>query len=596
MTSNEDIKRQIALLSGAIQIHKEQLSLHSKPSHQHQKPFQKRNTTWVRDKKASCLPASSNQQQSYSFVKTTPYAMSATSKPTGFVQSQHQKLVNLRVIPDQSIAQTSSNITLQSGQFSQDNTNTDVGLDQPSTTCYTRHNNSLIRLDHAQSFKNNSVNYSKRKLADTSFNPRKAPSMSKNKKLLVRDGMLYRSNSRTLISAALLTSDSKSDGSIHSDWKRNTTNMSYSNPVGNAYENNRHSYIKPNGFGLHKSKTLRRVNINGTEFMTDLSGRKLIRTTDANQGSIKSTPRNVLVNGVQFVRSKRGNLILAKTIQKTRQASGALSLQNRVSRSSKFKWEKTRWNSAKKKGYCQFYRYGRCDKGDACRFIHDRRRIALCFSFLKTKTCNDMPDCKLSHEPTDATTPFCVHFERGRCSNEDCHYLHVKLSPGAHVCADFAKQGYCEKGSMCLQRHIFLCPDYEKNGECPLGEKCRLPHRSKTKPTRPVSYNDASRNGSSALLTEEDTDEELQLPPRPDFRQLQLDIQDVSFNSRNHDEKESMDDEVMKDDDFDSDVDDDSGESDTFESISNRQDIYTVDILSDEDSSRYSIDHDDVDD
>ncbi|OAJ35889.1 hypothetical protein BDEG_20118 [Batrachochytrium dendrobatidis JEL423] len=390
--------------------------------------------------------------------------------------------------------------------------------------------------------------------------------MSKNKKLLVRDGMLYRSNSRTLISAALLTSDSKSDGSIHSDWKRNTTNMSYSNPVGNAYENNRHSYIKPNGFGLHKSKTLRRVNINGTEFMTDLSGRKLIRTTDANQGSIKSTPRNVLGQWCSVYLVNSNGKRHVGILQKRRDIASFIDMVRR------------------------------CDKGDACRFIHDRRRIALCFSFLKTKTCNDMPDCKLSHEPTDATTPFCVHFERGRCSNEDCHYLHVKLSPGAHVCADFAKQGYCEKGSMCLQRHIFLCPDYEKNGECPLGEKCRLPHRSKTKPTRPVSYNDASRNGSSALLTEEDTDEELQLPPRPDFRQLQLDIQDVSFNSRNHDEKESMDDEVMKDDDFDSDVDDDSGESDTFESISNRQDIYTVDILSDEDSSRYSIDHDDVDD
>lgn len=68
-----------------------------------------------------------------------------------------------------------------------------------------------------------------------------------------------------------------------------------------------------------------------------------------------------------------------------------------------------------------------------------------------------------------------MHFLRGRCSNPECRYAHIRVTPGAPVCRAFATLGYCEKGGQCEERHVHECPDYANTGVCHK-KRCKLPH------------------------------------------------------------------------------------------------------------------------
>ncbi|KAE9051504.1 hypothetical protein PR003_g1877 [Phytophthora rubi] len=101
--------------------------------------------------------------------------------------------------------------------------------------------------------------------------------------------------------------------------------------------------------------------------------------------------------------------------------------------------------------YCSFYnRFGYCKNKDACRFIHDSRRVAMCRKFLKNE-CSD-PNCLLSHLHDENKVPDCKMFLRGACTRDGCKYRHVKVSAAAKLCEPFTK-GYCPKGDACPLRH-----------------------------------------------------------------------------------------------------------------------------------------------
>ncbi|KAB8356689.1 hypothetical protein FH972_024265 [Carpinus fangiana] len=117
---------------------------------------------------------------------------------------------------------------------------------------------------------------------------------------------------------------------------------------------------------------------------------------------------------------------------------------------------------------------GTCPKGPLCRFAHDCQKLALCREYMQGK-CSAGEDCNLSHELTPERVPFCVHFMRGNCTNEDCKYPHVRVNPGAPVCKDFAILGYCPEGAACDKRHVRECPSYANKGLCH-NKHCRLPH------------------------------------------------------------------------------------------------------------------------
>lgn len=73
----------------------------------------------------------------------------------------------------------------------------------------------------------------------------------------------------------------------------------------------------------------------------------------------------------------------------------------------------------------------------------------------------------------------CVHFARGKCTNEDCKFAHM-TQLGANpeskpTCRTFALNGWCDRGVNCTRRHVFECPDFETYGKC-FVNNCELQH------------------------------------------------------------------------------------------------------------------------
>ena len=118
---------------------------------------------------------------------------------------------------------------------------------------------------------------------------------------------------------------------------------------------------------------------------------------------------------------------------------------------------------------------GRCTKGPSCPYIHNPSTVAVCTDCLKSGNCPAGDACDLSHDLIPERTPACLHFLKGKCTNDPCRYTHVRVNPSAPVCKDFATLGYCSKGLACEHRHVHECPDYANTGIC-RNKKCRLPH------------------------------------------------------------------------------------------------------------------------
>ncbi|KAI8393823.1 uncharacterized protein BYT42DRAFT_640945 [Radiomyces spectabilis] len=221
------------------------------------------------------------------------------------------------------------------------------------------------------------------------------------------------------------------------------------------------------------------VTVNGVSYID--KGNKLVR-----QGHVGSTPApRVLVKRLsksnkynnmvlgkrprirtekkRHVRSKKGNMVLMREPEGyTRQGRSGKSL---VLNTKKMQ-----------KQYCGFYtRYGKCPNGPSCLFKHDPARRAICPRFLNKRCKKPAGQCKLSHTPTPNIMPHCVHFQRGRCSNDDCPYPHVRVSPDAPICRAFATEGYCPKGLECPQKHVHVCPEFAETSKCS-NANCRLPH------------------------------------------------------------------------------------------------------------------------
>ena len=110
----------------------------------------------------------------------------------------------------------------------------------------------------------------------------------------------------------------------------------------------------------------------------------------------------------------------------------------------------------------------------SCPYVHDPHRVAICPKYLQD-TCPEGILCDLSHDPTPHRVPFCLHFQRGNCTNPACKYAHVKVNPAAKICRAFTREGYCDKGATCAEKHIYECPDYDEKGICK-DKSCKLPH------------------------------------------------------------------------------------------------------------------------
>lgn len=229
-----------------------------------------------------------------------------------------------------------------------------------------------------------------------------------------------------------------------------------------------------------------RISVDGVPFRVVRGGSRLERV-DGGQaggnGNGGSVPKRVSIGGVRFVRSKGGNLIRQGAVVRHAPAGVAAATVQAQQR------------PRKKDELCRrFTATGRCYKGPACRYTHDPHRVALCKRFQATGECAG-GDCDLSHTPTAARAPVCVHLLRGHCANgERCRFAHVDADgsallpagtggepgyrappPDAPVCAAYALLGYCGAGARCRQRHVHECPAYAARGEC-RRRRCGLPH------------------------------------------------------------------------------------------------------------------------
>ncbi|XP_067834848.1 zinc finger CCCH domain-containing protein 3 [Heptranchias perlo] len=151
---------------------------------------------------------------------------------------------------------------------------------------------------------------------------------------------------------------------------------------------------------------------------------------------------------------------------------------------------------SKKKEYCMYYnRFGKCNRGDNCPYIHDPEKVAVCTRFLRG-TCKKIDGtCPFSHKVSKDKMPVCSYYLRGICSNNNCPYSHVYVSRKAEVCRDFLK-GYCPLGEKCKRKHTLVCPEFSRIGSCTQGSKCKLQHRQRKSHKRKHT-SETSRDGTA---------------------------------------------------------------------------------------------------
>ncbi|KAM6922028.1 zinc finger CCCH domain-containing protein 3 [Xenentodon cancila] len=108
------------------------------------------------------------------------------------------------------------------------------------------------------------------------------------------------------------------------------------------------------------------------------------------------------------------------------------------------------------KQYCMYYnRFGKCNRGTNCPFIHDPDKVAVCTRFLRGMCKQADGVCPFSHKVAKEKMPVCSYFLKGICNNSNCPYSHVYVSRKAEVCEDFVR-GYCPEGEKQKPAKVML--------------------------------------------------------------------------------------------------------------------------------------------
>ncbi|KAA8909015.1 hypothetical protein FN846DRAFT_943755 [Sphaerosporella brunnea] len=196
-----------------------------------------------------------------------------------------------------------------------------------------------------------------------------------------------------------------------------------------------------------------------------------------------STPKKAIIGGIQYQRSRNGNLVRANIMRASRSVQHIrLCFTNNGQRTLTHgrcglqHYRLSKRTVPKSTEPCKYYSTtGQCRHGLSCPYVHDPIKVAICPRYLSSGTCPDGDMCDLSHEPTPHRVPACHHFLRGNCVNPECRYAHIRVNPGAPVCRPFATLGYCPKGAECAERHVYECPEYAEKGTCNI-KGCKLQH------------------------------------------------------------------------------------------------------------------------
>jgi hypothetical protein len=257
------------------------------------------------------------------------------------------------------------------------------------------------------------------------------------------------------------------------------------------------------------------------------------RCSTGDNNSAKATPKMAVVAGVKFYRSKNGNLYRHGLVKAQRYVSPldlrwplTSDLSRRTGtvkkvdvpckefsttgtsqhfRARAAEKRRTPWSrDVVRMSGCTNHKLrilGSCRKGPNCRYQHNPERVAACKDFLQKGECINGDACDLSHDLTPERTPTCLHFAKDHCTNPNCRYAHVKVSPGAPVCRSFGFFGYCKKGAECEDRHAFECPDFSNTGVCKT-KGCKLLHRERASVLR--------KNGATTRDKSSEEDQEME--------------------------------------------------------------------------------------
>ncbi|KAH0608110.1 uncharacterized protein H6S33_002162 [Morchella sextelata] len=243
------------------------------------------------------------------------------------------------------------------------------------------------------------------------------------------------------------------------------------------------------GLASNTNQTPYEVIISGERYRVAANGSKLEKISgEDDPKAAKSTPKKAVVGGVNFVRSKNGNLWRAGLVKASRQSTNTRGLK--INKPCKY-----------------FSNTGQCKYGMSCPYTHDAHKVAICPRFLKNDSCPDGDSCDLSHDAKPHRVPACLHFGYGNCQKDQCLYAHVKVNPAAPICRPFATYGYCDKGAECTERHVRDCPDFDEKGVCN-DKSCKLSHVQKAGRRRVIEKAAAAAASAHRSSVEEDKDSE----------------------------------------------------------------------------------------
>ncbi len=186
--------------------------------------------------------------------------------------------------------------------------------------------------------------------------------------------------------------------------------------------------------------------------------------------------------------------------------------------------------------YCRYYcRFGQCNRGNACQYLHDPSKRTICTKFLRGQ-CPSEKQCLFSHSPNDNNLPACLLGVQ--CERKDCRYLHHDIPLDAAICKDFVTFGYCELGRQCAQRHMFYCPEFWETNSCS-DAHCKLVKLSRD------AFGSKVKSIQSKKVNVAD-EEWLKLQIQPDFDFVPLD----TFSSESESEDDmiefSEEDEILE--------------------------------------------------
>ncbi|GAK67264.1 CCCH zinc finger protein [Moesziomyces antarcticus] len=391
---------------------------------------------------------------------------------------------------------------------------------------------------------------------------------------------------------------------------------------------------------VRRGDNMGEVVIDGVVFEFDPSGTKLVKkaaqpsassddqasasaAAGSSTPSSSAVPLKMSINGQEYIRTKRGNLISAELLAKRRVQAKMGRLDKMVGQISAMQATRNAGRSKrsgpvdvqKSRTLCTFFnKTGQCKRGLSCPYRHDSSKIALCPKVLRAAGCT-LPKgtCPLSHTPRAERVPHCVHYLRTRhCRNGTaCLYTHADLVDGlaTRICRDFSEYGWCERGASCEQRHTYECPDFVENGSCQR-KGCKLLHILRANDT---AEKDAEEVKDDDLFVRDDVAAEEERPGKRKRPLMQTELDDepipdflAAEGEEEEEEEEQVDwttnkrsrstkaftnqhDFISFADDADSQRDDESGEDDDAASV--HSDEFELSDREDEDEMASDHDH-----